>query len=105
MRTTTLLTAVPRIIQNFKSDNTNNDASNHSNSSREKRSRADKKPGVLRIPCKLVEAKSTVNYGMFDVMLYCPATWVHTSNLVLLPQLVRIFLQIYLYREVMQYVI
>ena len=54
---------------------------------------------------QLVEAKSTVNYGMFDVMLYCPATWVHTSNLVLLPQLVQIFLQIYLYREVMQYVI
>ena len=36
------------------------------------RSRADNKPGVLRLPCKRVEAKSTVNYGMCDLRLYCP---------------------------------
>ena len=51
------------------------------------RSRADKNPGVLRLPCRLVEAECTVNYGRFDLLLYCLSTWVHTSNLVLLPQL------------------
>ena len=38
------------------------------------RSRADKEPGVLRLPCKCVEAKSAVNYGMCDLRLYCPST-------------------------------
>ena len=64
----------------------------------ETRSRADKKPGVLRLPCKHVEATSTVNYDMFDLRLYCPSTWVHTSNLVLLPQLAQLLLQVYFYR-------
>ena len=59
------------------------------------RSRADKKPGVLRLPCKRVEAKSTVNCGMFDLRLYCPSTWVHTSYLVLLPQLAQLLLKVY----------
>ena len=46
-----------------------------------------------------VEAKSTLNYGMFDLRLYCPSTWVHTSNLVLLLQLAQLLLQVYFYRE------
>ena len=47
----------------------------------------------------LVEAESTVNYVIFDLMLYCLSTWVHTSNLVLLPQLAQLLFQVYIYRE------
>ena len=47
----------------------------------------------------LVEAESTVNYDIFDLMLYCLSTWVHTSNLVLLPQLAQLLFQVYIYRE------
>ena len=46
-----------------------------------------------------VEAKSTLNCGMFDLRLYCPSTWVHTSTLVVLPQLAQLLLQVYFYRE------
>ena len=63
------------------------------------RSRVGKNAGALRLPCMLVEAESTVNYGIFDLMLYCLSTWVHTSNLVLLPQLAQLLFQVYIYRE------